>query len=68
MSGAILIGVIIMDYRFEILDKVKEIINGLETKDTKRITLDFDDNYDDVTEISINIELPKDYGLDYNKK
>lgn len=55
-----------MDYRFEMLEKVQEIINGLEEKDFERVTIDFDDTYTDASEINITIELIKDYGLDYN--
>lgn len=54
------------DYRFEMLEKAKEIINNLEEKDFKRIILDLDDGYTDETELTIIIELNKDYGKDYN--
>lgn len=55
-----------MDYRFEMLEKAKEVINNLEEKDFNRIVIDLDDNYTDETEIVIRIGLIKDYGLDYN--
>lgn len=54
------------DYRFEMLEQVKEIINNLDESDFKRITLDLDDGFTDETTLSIDIELNKDYGLDYN--
>lgn len=54
------------DYRFEMLEKAKELINNIEEKDFKRITLDLDDEYTDETEITITISLNKDYEKDYN--
>ena len=48
------------------LEKATEIINNLEEEDFNRITIDFDDRYSDTSEITINIELIKNYGLDYN--
>ena len=62
----VLLGVEMMDYRFEMLEKATEIINNLEEEDFNRITIDFDDRYSDTSEITINIELIKNYGLDYN--
>ena len=56
-----------MDYRFEMLEKAKEIINNLDESDFERITIDVNDSYQDTTDISIDIEMKKDYGLDYNK-
>ena len=54
------------DYRFEMLEKAKDIINNLDESDFNRITIDLDDSYPDETNISIDIELIKDYGKDYN--
>lgn len=54
------------DYRFEMLEKAKDIINNLDESDFKRIILDLDDSYTDETELTITIELNKDYGKDYN--
>lgn len=57
-----------MDYRFEMLEKAKEIINGLSEAELKRITIDLEDEHPEVTGIFISIELDKDYSLDYNQK
>ena len=54
------------DYKFEMLEKAKDIINNLDESDFNRITIDLDDSYPDETNISIDIELIKDYGKDYN--
>lgn len=48
------------DYRFEILEQVKEVINELDVSNIKRITLDLDDSYLDETSINIDIELNKE--------
>ena len=54
------------DYRFEMLEKAKEIINNLNEVDFERITIDVNDSYQGTTDISIDIEMKKDYGKDYN--
>ena len=54
------------DYRFEMLEKAKDIINNLDESDFNRITIDLDDSYPGETNISIDIELITDYGKDYN--
>ena len=48
-----------MDYRLEMLEKAKEIINSLDVSDFERITIDVNDTYQETTDISIDIELTK---------
>lgn len=55
------------DYRYAMLEKAKAIINSLQERDIKRMVIDLDDSYPDETEVTITLELEKDYGLDYNK-
>lgn len=54
------------DYRLEMLEQIKEVVNNLEESDAKRISFELDDVYQDETTIRIDIDLNKDYGLDYN--
>lgn len=54
------------NYRLEMLEKAKDIINNLEEKDFKRITLDLDDSYTSETEITVTIELNKVYDKNHN--
>lgn len=54
------------DHRYEMLERAKAIINGLEERDIKRMVIDLDDRYPDETEVTITLGLEKDYGLDYN--
>ena len=54
------------NYKVKTWKQIKDIVDGLDVDDVKRIALDVDDEYLDETNISIDIELIKDYGKDYN--
>lgn len=49
-----------MDYKYEVLDKVKEMIKNLDIDEISRIDVFVDDEYKPTVDIQINIEV-KDY-------
>lgn len=49
-----------MDYKYEVLDKVKEMIKNLDIDEVSRIDVYVDDEYKPAVDIQINIEI-KDY-------
>lgn len=51
------------NYKYDMLEQAKELINDLDEKDYKRIIIDLDDNYTDETELTITVELNKDYSF-----